>query len=761
MYRAARTSLLSLSIAVLFPLGWTVHADAQSSAATTQQGETTTASDAEKAQWPRSFETPAGATITLHQPQVTQWKDFKNLTALIASEYLAKGSEDPAFGVIEVTADTAADREADEVTLTNIAVTDINFSTLARNEMSDASLEVGKLMPTAAITLSLTRLTASLENYQRLQDTSGLATDAPAIFVSEKPAVLLQTNGKPTTASVKQAAGLEFVVNTNWDLLVAGDPQTWYLRIEKSWVSAPAVDGPWTPVSELPPVFGDLPDDDNWKDAREAMPPLPFKDGTVPVVYYSDKPAELVVIDGQPSLEPVPNTGLEWVSNANSDLFFDQANSTWYFLTSGRWFSAADLQGPWAFASENLPQDFLKIPDGQPYSIVRASVPGTSESEEARLLAAIPTTARVDRSEVTVDVTYFGDPEFVRIEGTDLAYAVNTNFTVIRVDDRYFVLYNGVWFVGDTPTGPFAVADTVPDSIYGIPPSSPVYNATYVRVYDSTPEYVTTGYTSGYLWAFLAWNTYVYGTGYYYPPYWVYRPGYPPIYRPWNVSYGSGTYYLPGRGTFTAHYGRAYGPYGGISAGGIYNQNTGAYVRGARAWGPYNHAGYISVRGPGGNKYWVADINGNIYKSWDKGVTRTNSWAKGYTGASATNRWQSRNGNQGLVNRAKQSDLYAGRDGNVFRKDDGQWQQHKDGAWQAIQSSKRAPQANSTAKKKVQDRKKEPARSTRIRNTERSLNNQRAARQRGAQRAQIRRQPHSGGRSNLQRPTTRRFERRR
>ncbi|MCP4315020.1 MAG: hypothetical protein GY789_03040 [Hyphomicrobiales bacterium] len=760
MISAASAASFRLSLAVLLSLSWTVHGIAQSGSSTDKQAGQAKASDSAAPQWPRSFETPAGAAITLHQPQVTQWTDFKNLTALIASEYAPKGSDDPAFGVIEVTADTVADRETDEVTLTNIAVKNINFSTLPRDAMSDASIEVGSQLPTAPITLSLTRLAASLENYERLQNTQNLATDAPSIFVSEKPAVLLQTNGKVTTAPVKESVGLEFVVNTNWDVLIAEDTETHYLRIEKSWVSSPALDGPWTAVTELPVVFNQLPQDDNWKDAREAMPPQPFKDDVIPMVIYSDKPAELVVIDGKPALEPVPNTSLEWVSNANSDMFYDQANSTWYFLTSGRWFSATDLKGPWAFASENLPSDFLKIPDGQPYSIVRASVPGTSESEEARLMASIPTTAQVSRSEVTVDVTYYGDPEFVNIAGTDLAYAVNTEFTVIRVDGKYFVLYNGVWFVGDTPTGPFVVTDTVPDSIYGIPPSSPVYNATYVRVYQSTPTYVTYGYTSGYMWAFLAWGTFVYGTGYYYPPYWVYRPGYPPIYRPWRVTYGSGTYYLPGRGTFTAHYGRAYGPYGGISAAGVYNQNTGAYIRGGQAWGPYNHAGYVSVRGPGGNKYWVADINGNIYKSWDRGVTTSNTLAKGEGGAQ--NRWQTRDGNQNLGDKARNGDLYGDKDGNVFRNKDGNWQQHKDGKWNdADKPSRKADQAKTTLKKKTTTRKKTTTTSTQSRKRVQSLNNQRAARQRGSQRAQVRRSSQNSGRSNLQRPTTRNFERRR
>lgn len=726
--------ILRALLAFLLILGLTVHGTAQSgSAGSSQAGDV---SDSLVGDWPRSFETSDGATVTMHQPQVTEWQDFAKMTALIASEYRAKGSDDPAYGVIEVSANTSADRETDEVVLSDISVTNVNFSTLSRNQLSDAALKVGTLLPTAPITVSLTRMTASLSDYQRLQDTKGLSTDAPPIWVSEKPALLLQTNGKPTTAPIKGTDGLEFVVNTNWDVIVAGDPKTYYLRDEKSWLSATSLSGSWAAVDSLPATFSQLPKDDSWKQAHEAMPPQPFEGGTVPSVYYSDKPAELIVIDGEPKLEAIPDTALEWVSNANTDLFYDTTDKTWYFLTSGRWFKTDNLQGSWRFASDSLPGDFQRLPDGQPYSVVRASVPGTSESDEARLQAAIPTTARVDRKTVTVDVTYFGDPKFERIKGTDLQYAVNTSFTVILVGNRYFVIYNGVWFVGSTPTGPFVVADSVPDGIYSIPPSSPVYNVTYVRVYSSTPEYVVVGYTAGYLWGYLAWNTYVYGTGWYYPPYWVYRPGYPPIYRPWQVTYGSGTFYLPGRGTFNAHWGRAYGPYGGVAAGGIYNENTGAYIRGGAAYGPYNSGGFISVQSPAGNQFRAAVINGNVYHSWNgKGVTKTNNWARGKS--QATNRWKSREGGATPRKNSGQRELFANRDGHVFRNENGDWQRHDKGKWRPAEST--------TTGKTIRQ----------------SLDRNKAARQRGNQRIESRRNSFKADRTASQRPTTRRFERRR
>ncbi len=689
--------------------------------------------------WPRSFETPDGSSLTLHQPQVIDWQNFKKTTALIASEYKPKGSKTTAFGVITVTADTAANKESDEVVLTDLAVTNVNFSTLSRNQLSDVAVKIGSLLPNRPLTLSLTRFRASLTDHERMKDVKGLPTDPPPIFVSEKPAVLLQTNGKPTTAPVKGTEGVEFLVNTNWDVLMVGKPPVYYLRIDKSWVSASDIKGPWAAVKELPAALSKLPKDDNWKQAREAMPPQPFKDGVTPAVYVSDKPAELIVLKGAPKLTAIPNTRLKWVSNANTDVFFDPDDKSWYFLTSGRWFKTTDLQkGPWSFATDSLPDAFQLIPDGQPYSLVRSSIPGTSESEEARLQASIPTTARVERKAVTVNVTYFGEPKFEPIKGTNLFYAVNSNYTVIRVGSKYYVLFQGVWFVGDTPQGPFVPADSVPDDIYKMPPSSPVYNATYVRVYDSTPDYVVYGYTGGYLWGFPAWGTYVYGTGWYYPPYWVYRPGWPPIYRPWHVTYGSGTYYVPGRGTFDAHWGRAYGPYGGIAAGGIYNVNTGGYVRGGVAWGPFNQGAYIAVRGPDGNVYRAGIIDGHVYKSWDgKGVTPTNRWAARGGGTAPAN-WRQRAG--------QQQGLFANKNGQVFRNRKGQWQQHGAKGWQKLKQrppSQKPGPANRPAQRQ---------------NVQQFLDRHQMARQRGNQLFQARQQQFRGGHGGgWQRPTTQRF----
>ena len=100
-----------------------------------------------------------------------------------------------------------------------------------------------------------------------------------------------------------------------------------------------------------------------------------------------------------------------------------------------------------------------------------------------------------------------------------MARAVNTSFDVLRVQDRYYLCYEAVWFEGDRPTGPWVVADRIPKAIYTIPPDSPAYPVTFVKIYEADDDRVLVGYTSGYHSTYVVGTTVVYGSGYYWPPY--------------------------------------------------------------------------------------------------------------------------------------------------------------------------------------------------------------------------------------------------
>jgi hypothetical protein len=646
----------------------------------------------EAEQWPRSYETGKGRMI-LYQPQFTEWTDFKSIEALVAAQFLKTPEANPVFGVIGLKGKTSYDEDAGEVVITDIAVTELNFSGLGRDELTALAIETGKILPTGPITVSEPRITASLAEQKRMTDVQGLKADPPPIFVSTSPAVLLQTDGEPAHAPVKGKTGLSFMVNTNWDLFRIDDGGALYLRDDTHWLTANAMTGPWAPAAaELPALLKDLPDDGSWADARAAIPPEPYNGGAIPKVITTDKPAELILFEGEPTLQDVSGTALQWASNSESDVFFDKTGKQWYVLLSGRWFRASSLNGPWTFATPDLPADFQNIPEEAPYYAVRSSVPGTSESAEARLKASIPTTARVETGSITPTITYAGDAQFAPIETTDLSYATNTTEPVIKVEERYYLLQDGVWFVADTPNGPWQLARDVPEAIYQIPPSSPVYNVTYVRVYDTEPDAVWYSYTMGYLYGFPAWGTYVYGTGWSYPPYWYNLPGYGyPIYYPRPVTWGLGAYYNPVRGMY-GRYGYAYGPYRGIAGARVWNPRTDTYARAGAAWGPRGSAGFVGAYNPRMDGAGFVAGGRNVYGAWKSaGVKRGSEWARvtardNAAGGSSLG-WNTSNG-QGFIREGRRGDLYAGRDGNVYRNTGDGWQRF-DGGWQDVERPER------------------------------------------------------------------------
>lgn len=190
--------------------------------------------------------------MVLYQPQFTEGTDFKTIEALVAAEYIKAPDATPVFGVIGLKGATAYDDDAGEIVIRDISVTHLNFSGLERHNLMALSIESGKLLPTGPITVAEARVTAMLAQHKRITDAAGLKSDPPRILVSNTPAILLQTDGEAAYAPVKGKAGLSFVVNTNWDLFRIDDGGALYLRDDRHWLTAMAINGPWTATTELP-----------------------------------------------------------------------------------------------------------------------------------------------------------------------------------------------------------------------------------------------------------------------------------------------------------------------------------------------------------------------------------------------------------------------------------------------------------------------------------------------------------------------------
>jgi len=285
-------------------------------------------------------------------------------------------------------------------------------------------------------------------------------------------------------------------------------------------------------------------------------------------------------------------------------LFKYMNDQSWYTLISGRWYRAEDLNGTWSYVDPTrLPPDFARIPDDNPKENVKASVPGTQQAQEAVVANEIPQTATVKRNGTTPTPppTIDGPPRLEPIENTPLQSVANASAPIIRADDgRYYLVQNGLWFVSDSPNGPWVVAAYVPPSIYSIPPSSRYHNVTYVYVYDATPEVVYTGYTPGYLGVeIIPAGVVVYGTGYYYRP-WIGRYWYP---APYTWGFGWGLAYTPWCGW---SFGWGFGPVSvryGFGGGWWYPRPW---------WGPYRWSVWT---GPYRPVVWNS-VNVNVYQRY-------------------------------------------------------------------------------------------------------------------------------------------------
>jgi hypothetical protein len=643
--------------------------------------------------WPRVYNLPSQSSILIYQPQVASWKNQSHVVAFSAASYRDKAGSQPALGTIRLEADTQVALNDRLVRFRNLKIAEANFQTLQKEQVREIAAAIDKAIPDDERVIALDRVLANLDKSTIVpKNVEGIKADPPEVFFSKTPAVIVNLDGEPIWSPIKEN-DLKYAVNTNWDLFQHAPTKTLYLRNNDTWLKAADVKGPWTAAGTLPDSFKKLPAEENWKDVRANLPGKPAKQ--VPKVFVSSRPAELILLRGEPSYLLVDGTELLWVSNTDSDVFRMGRTGPVYYLVAGRWFSAPDFTGPWTFATPTLPGDFKKIPLEHERSRVLASVPGTDQAAEAVLLTQIPQTARVSKKETKApDVAYQGDAQFTPIEQTTVQRAVNTDKDVFKVGDLYYMCYQGVWFSGKAASGPWQVAESVPEAIYKIPASSPAHHVTYVTVEDDDDdEWVTFAAAAGYTGMMVAWGCAAWGTGWYYPPYWGYG-GYYPYYYPYFPTYGYSAWYNP----WTGAYGRSaavYGPYGGAGVGARYNPRTGTYARGAAAYGPYGARGVAQAYNPRTGTYAATRQGSNVYGSWGStAVQRGDDWAK-------TNRYTNRQ--TGATTRTIRTDegsavtrtgpggarvgvgdggnVYAGNDGNVYRREDGTWQKYDNGGW--------------------------------------------------------------------------------
>ena len=602
--------------------------------------------------WPRQISL-TNATVLVYQPQVEKWEgnrlDFRAAVAVRAS-----GSKEETFGVIWGTARTEVDRSARRVTLEDFTLIKSNFPTLPDNGASYLT-QLQQQYTGATRTIALDRLETSLAASGDMKHEGvPVKNEPPRIIVSYSPAILIPISGKPVLRDVPDTR-FERVINTRALIIREKRGSTYYLHVYDGWLSARAVDGPWSLAADMPWRIDDVANKLVEKglvdpvDGGNAQPKPSLANG-VPTIYVSQKPTELIVFKGQPNLQPIGGTSLLWAANTTADVIVDTGDNNYYILVSGRWYRAQSLSGPWSYvASSSLPADFKRIPAGSPAGVVLASVAGTQQAKEAVIANSIPQTATIPRvNGPTFSPVFDGAPQLRSIQGTSLQYVANSPTPIIWVPNQgYYALRAGVWFTAPSLNGPWVVATWVPEVIYTMPPSSPLYYVTYVRIYGSTPEVVYVGYTPGYLGTVVAPDgVVVYGTGYDYQP-WV------------------GTVYYAPAVTYGVQAQPVYNPEVGAAIGFGMGLTTAAMVD---SWGGTTYY----------NSYYhgypcCGSASANVYGHWGNTVTSgTRTWyseSSGTVGESASGSYTNyRTGTTGTYSANRYVNPYEGTAGRGYER---------------------------------------------------------------------------------------------
>jgi len=659
--------------------------------------------------FPREIQATEG-TVIVYQPQPESLKG-NVLSGRAAMSIKLKSRTEPIFGAFWFTARLDTDEEAGTATVRDIKVTKARWPGVKPEDEARFNQIVEGAVPAEGLPTTMERLSASLANAEREQKSlAELRNDPPKILFENELAILLLYDGEPRMSPVEKS-DYERALNTPYLVVRDKRSKACYLTSGKLYYTAKDPLGPWQPIAQPPADLVKMLPKDESDDSVPARPPK---------VVVAKEPTELVVSDGEPKWKSLAGGALLYVENTETPWVRELATQKAFILISGRWYASAGQSGPWTFVRpDQLPEAFKQIPPGSDLAGVRVSVAGTEEAEDALLDAEIPQTTAIKRSEARFEPEYDGEPRFQKIPGTSVAYAENTGGLILQVGSKYYAVDNGVWFVSATAKGPWAVADAVPEAeIQKIPPSAPVYNVTHVHVYDSTPEVVYMGYTPGYRWSFPYYGVPVYGTGFYYPPYYgsIYYPrpttfGFHVGYNPWT-GWNFGMSWNVGFMHFGMSWGGGWGgyyrPWGGC--GGWY----GGYRPG---WGGY-HGGHNQINVGSinignnvnfGNRTRIANNvrnNPNINTDslrrdniYNRAENRTRNADRAAVQRNVPASVKGRGRAQGMDN-----NVLADRDGNIARKTKDGWQARDGNQWQNVDKEAVRDKAQSVDRSAVRDR---------------------------------------------------------
>ena len=195
-----------------------------------------------------------------------------------------------------------------------------------------------------------------------------LANGAPTIYTSQVPAELIVFKGQPSFVPI--AGTLLWANNTNADVFIDTTTNNYYVLISGRWFRAAGPTGPWAfaPSNALPPDFARIPTNSPAAVVLAAVAGTPQAQeaviaNSVPqtaTVPLANGPTFVPSFDGAPQFQPIADTPLSATTNASVPIIQVDPNN-YYAVSSGVWFTAPAVTGPWRVAT-SVPNVIYTIP---------------------------------------------------------------------------------------------------------------------------------------------------------------------------------------------------------------------------------------------------------------------------------------------------------------------------------------------------------------------------------------------------------------
>jgi hypothetical protein len=486
-----------------------------------------------------------------------------------------------------------------------------------------------------------------------------LADHVPAIVVSSVPTELIVTEGAPRFVPVAGTA-LQYVENTTGTVFRDGADGRLYVLVAGRWFRAAGDRGPWEFVAAnaLPGDFSKIPDDSPKENAKASVA------GTVQAreaAIAAQLPQTAAVriagttlapprFDGAPVFRRIEGTALWYAANSPTPIIRD-ADGRLYAVENGVWFTAGDVHGPWAVA-QSVPPALYSIPASSPLHYVTY----------VRIYSVTPSTVYVGYSPGYTGAIV--DPATgVVIYGTGYAYSPWVGSVWYGAP----VTYGYGAAVAYTPWTGWAVA-------FGL---GWAWGAATVATGWGWGPYPYWGPWAGPVWGGAAYGPRG-GAVAWGPGGWAGYTG--NVYSQWGsratVSRAAGGYNAWTGNAWAGQVGSSYNSRTGIASAGqrgaVQNVYTGNYATGARgmAAGPAGNVA-VGARGTAGNAYTGNQVSANRGAVYDRSTGQVTRFG-GATGPAG--------GAVGHVG----NDVYASKDGKVYRNTGEGWQQHTPGGgWQS------------------------------------------------------------------------------